>query len=234
MSESGDEKEFSSEELRQIERQVNEKMSHISSELAHDLRSPLQTIQNAVYLIQKSPDNEMLYDMVRQSLRQATGILDGFRDYYKGHDISPMETEAFKIVELALSNSEIPDNISVVRDFDESLRMYVDPSKVALAIRKIVDNAVEAMVEGGELRISLAGSDESVEIRVADSGAGIPSEVEECIYEPFVSGKKQGNGLGVPTAKMIVESHGGAISFVTKIGVGTTFTLSFPRPSVDT
>jgi signal transduction histidine kinase len=234
MSESGDEKEFSSEELRQIERQVNEKMSHISGELAHDLRSPLQTIQNVVYLIQKSPDNEMLYDMVRQSLRQATGILDGFRDYYKGHDISPMETEAFKIVELALSSSEIPDNISVVRDFDESLRMYVDPSKVALAIRKIVDNAVEAMVEGGELRISLVGSDESVEIRVADSGAGIPSEVEECIYEPFVSGKKQGNGLGVPTAKMIVESHGGTILFVTKIGEGTTFTLSFPRPSVDT
>ena len=234
MSESGDEKEFSTEELRQIERQVNEKMSHISSELAHDLRSPLQTIQNAVYLIQKSPDNEMLYDMVRQSLRQATGILDGFRDYYKGHDISPMETEAFKIVELALSNSEIPDNISVVRDFDESLRMYVDPSKVALAIRKIVDNAVEAMVEGGELCISLAGSDESVEIRVADSGAGIPSDVEEFIFEPFMSGKKQGNGLGVPTAKMIVESHGGNISFVTKIGEGTTFTLSFPRSSVDT
>lgn len=234
MSESGDEKEFSSEELQQIERQVNEKMGHISSELAHDLRSPLQTIQNAVYLIQKSPDNEMLYDMVRQSLRQATGILDGFRDYYKGHDISPMETEAFKIVELALSSSEIPDNISVVMDFDESLRMYVDPSKVALAIRKIVDNAVESMMEGGELRISLAGSNESVEIRVADSGAGIPSEVEECIFEPFVSGKKQGKGLGVPTAKMIVESHGGAISFVTKIGEGTTFTLSFPRPSVDT
>jgi len=234
MSESGDEKEFSSEELRQIERQINEKMSHISSELAHDLRSPLQTIQNAVYLIQKSPNNEILYDMVRQSLRQATGILDGFRDYYKGHDISPMETEAFKIVELALSSSEIPDNISVVRDFDESLRMYVDPSKVALAIRKIVDNAVEAMVAGGELRVSITSSDESVEIRVADSGAGIPADVEECIYEPFVSGKKQGKGLGVPTAKMIVESHGGTIAFVTKIGEGTIFTLSFPRPSVDT
>jgi signal transduction histidine kinase len=234
MSESGDKKRVSSEEMREIERQVNEKMSHISSELAHDLRSPLQTIQNAVYLIQKSSDNEMLYDMVRQSLRQATGILDGFRDYYMGHENNPMETEAFKIVELALSSSEIPDNISIVRDFDESLRMYVDPSKVALAIRKIVDNAVEAMVEGGELHISLAGSDESVEIRVADSGAGIPSDVEECIFEPFVSGKKQGNGLGVPTSKMIVESHGGAISFVTKIGEGTTFTLSFPRPSVDT
>jgi signal transduction histidine kinase len=151
-----------------------------------------------------------------------------------GHENNPMETEAFKIVELALSSSEIPDSIYIVRDFDESLRMYVDPSKVALAIRKLVDNAVEAMGDGGELHISLAGSDESVEIRVADSGAGIPSEVEECIFEPFVSGMKQGKGLGVPTAKMIVESHGGAISFVTEIGEGTTFTLSFPRPSVDT
>jgi len=94
LSEPGDNKGFSSEENEEIERLVIEKMGHISSELAHDLRSPLQTIQNAVYLLQKSPDNEMLFDMVRQSLKQATSILDSFRDYYKGHIITPLETEA--------------------------------------------------------------------------------------------------------------------------------------------
>ena len=220
--------------MEEIERKVIEKMGHISSELAHDLRSPLQTIQNAVYLLQKSPDNETLFDMVRQSLKQATRILDGFRDYYKGHIINPLETEAAKITDLAISNSEIPDNISVVRDYDESLRVHVDPAKTALAIQKLVINAVEAMEDGGELRISIIDSLDSVEIRVEDSGAGIPPEAEESLFEPFVSSKKQGIGLGVPTVKRIVESHGGSLSYITKQGEGTTFTLSFPKPSVDT
>ncbi len=234
MSELGDEKGFSSKEMQEIEKQVIEKMGHISSELAHDLRSPLQTIQNAVYLLQKSPDNEMLYDMVRQSLKQATGILDGFRDYYKGHVINPLKTEAAKIADLALSNSEIPDNISVIRNYDASLRVHVDPAKTALAIQKLLINAVQAMEKGGELRVTVSDSHDSVEIRVEDSGTGIPPEAEECLFEPFVSSKKQGYGLGVPTAKRIVESHGGSLSYITKQGKGTTFTLSFPKPSVDT
>ena len=220
--------------MEEIERHVIEKMGHISSELAHDLRSPLQTIQNAVYLLQKSPDNEMLFDMVRQSLKQATSILDSFRDYYKGHIINPLETEAAKIADLAISNSEIPDNISVVRDYDETLRVHVDPAKTALAIQKLVVNAVEAMEERGELRISVFDSPDSVEISVKDSGTGIPPEAEASLFEPFVSSNKQGNGLGVPTVKRIVESHGGSISYITKQGEGTTFTLSFPKPSVDT
>jgi len=234
LSEPGDNKGFSSEENEEIERLVIEKMGHISSELAHDLRSPLQTIQNAVYLLQKSPDNEMLFDMVRQSLKQATSILDSFRDYYKGHIITPLETEATKIADLALSNSGLPDNISVVREYDETLRVHVDPVKTALAIQKLVINSVEAMEEGGELRISVFDSPDSVEICVKDSGTGIPPEAEESLFEPFVSSKKQGNGLGVPTAKRIVESHGGSLTYITKQGEGTTFTISFPKPSVDT
>jgi len=90
------------------------------------------------------------------------------------------------------------------------------------------------MEEGGELRISVFDSPDSVEICVKDSGTGIPSEAEESLFEPFVSSKKQGNGLGVPTAKRIVESHGGSLTYITKQGEGTTFTISFPKPSVDT
>ena len=234
ISDINDEKGDTSKDIRDIERLVIEKMGHISSELAHDLRSPLQTIQNAIYLIQKNPDNEMLYDMVRQSLKQATGILDSFRDYYKGHIINPMETEAAKIADLALSNSEIPDNITVIRNYDESLKIQVDPAKTALAIQKLVINAVRAMEKGGDLRVSISGSSDSVKIEVEDTGTGISPEAEESLFDPFVASKKQGNGLGVPTAKRIVESHGGSLSYITKEGVGSTFTLSFPRTSVDT
>lgn len=83
-----EEKTNNSEE--EIEKLIIERMGQISSELTHDLRSPLQTIQNAVYLLEKSPDNTMLFDMIRQSLRQATNLLDSFRDYYKGARHQPL------------------------------------------------------------------------------------------------------------------------------------------------
>ena len=61
-----------------IEQEVIKRMGHISSELAHDLRGPLQIIQNAIYLIQKNPENQMLYGMVAQSISQATDLLERF------------------------------------------------------------------------------------------------------------------------------------------------------------
>ncbi|MFH0850236.1 MAG: histidine kinase dimerization/phospho-acceptor domain-containing protein, partial [Candidatus Bathyarchaeota archaeon] len=69
----------------EFERRLIEEMGQISSGLAHDLRSPLQTIQNALFLLERSPENPLFYEMIKLSLRQATDILDNFRDYYKGH-----------------------------------------------------------------------------------------------------------------------------------------------------
>jgi signal transduction histidine kinase len=65
----------------EYERRLIEEMGEISSELAHDLRSPLQTIQNAVFLLERSPENPMFYTMIRESLKQTTQILDSFRDF---------------------------------------------------------------------------------------------------------------------------------------------------------
>ena len=82
---SDDEHEIShniDEEL--FEHEIIERMGHISSELAHDLRSPLQTIQNALYLIQRNPDNEHLYTMARESLSQATEMLTLLGTIIKG------------------------------------------------------------------------------------------------------------------------------------------------------
>ena len=114
-----------------VEEQVIERMGHISSELAHDLRSPLQTIQNAIYLIRRDPENEQLYTMVKQSLTQATEILDSFRDYYKAHILQMIEVDPAKVMDLAFSELDIPENIKVVKEVDEVHPIPLDPSKVA-------------------------------------------------------------------------------------------------------
>jgi signal transduction histidine kinase len=216
-----------------LEKKIIEKMGHISSELAHDLRSPLQTIQNAIYLLERNPDNMQLFVMVRQSLTQATEILDTFRDYYKAHILQRIEVDPVKVVDLAFSDLEISANITVIRETGEVNPISIDPSKMALAIRKLLLNALDAMPDGGELRVSITEENETVKIVISDTGVGVSPEISEIIYTPFLTGQKKGRGLGVPTAKRVVESHGGSMSYESIEGEGTHFNINLPRPTVN-
>ena len=218
---------------KQVQQRVIEEMGHISSELAHDLRSPLQTIQNAIYLIQRNPENEQLYAMVKQSLQQATSILDNFREYYKGHILQRLQVDPKKVVELSFSELMIPENIKVVKDYQEAEPINIDPAKTALAIRKLLQNAVEAMLDGGELSVKVVDEHDWVTIIIRDTGSGIPDELADVIDVPFVSGQKNGKGLGVPTAKRIIESHGGEMGYTSESGVGTSWEIRLPRTAVN-
>jgi len=218
---------------KQVQQRVIEEMGHISSELAHDLRSPLQTIQNAIYLIQRNPENEQLYAMVKQSLQQATAILDNFREYYKGHILQRLQVDPKKVVELSFSELMIPENIKVVKDYQEAEPINIDPAKTALAIRKLLQNAVEAMLDGGELSVKVIDEHDWVTIMITDTGSGIPDDLADVIDVPFVTGQKKGKGLGVPTAKRIIESHGGEMSYTSESGVGTSWEIRLPRAAVN-
>lgn len=217
----------------EVEQLVIERMGHISSELAHDLRSPLQTIQNAIYLLQRSPDNEQLYVMVRQSLAQATEILDSFRDYYKAHNLQRIDVDPAKVVDLAFSEFEIPENIKVDRAIESAQPMSIDPSKLAMAIRKLLLNAIQAMPDGGELVAKIIDSPEAVKITIKDTGLGISPDVSEVLFIPFLAQHKRGRGLGLPAAKRVVENHGGELSYESEEGVGTVFTITLPRSAVN-
>jgi signal transduction histidine kinase len=216
-----------------IEKFVIERMGHISSELAHDLRSPLQTIQNAIYLLQKTPENPMLFDMIKASLKQATNLLDSFRDYYKAHIINPLETDITKIVDLAFSGLEIPDNIEVKRDQQEGHLLLVDPAKTAMAIRNLLINSIDAMPDGGVLEVIISQLESDVSIQVKDNGIGVPDDFVDSVFIPFESNKNGGKGLGVPTSARIIKSHGGSITFTSEHGKGTVFTVLLPRKTTN-
>jgi len=213
----------------EYERRLIEEMGDISSELAHDLRSPLQTIQNAVFLLERSPENPMFYTMIRESLKQTTQILDSFRDYYKGHLLKMVEADIVKTYELGISELEVPDDVELTIEADEIERFRMDPTKVALVFRKLIKNAVDAMPGGGLIRVGIKDRGDHVEVWISDTGSGIPEEVVKVIYTPFMAKMKGGKGLGIPACKRIVEAHGGTISFETAIGEGTTFTFTIPK-----
>jgi signal transduction histidine kinase len=214
----------------EFERRLIEEMGDISSELTHDLRSPLQTIQNAIFLLERSPENPIFYEMIRDSLKQTTQILDNFRDYYKGHLLKMVDADIVKAYELGISELKVPDGVELTLEADDVERFSMDPTKLAMVFRKLIKNAVEAMPDGGgAVRVVIKDRGSHVEVSISDSGQGISEEVAELIYKPFKSRIKRGRGLGVPACKRIVEAHGGAISFETALGEGTTFMFTIPK-----
>ena len=89
-------------------------------------------------------------------------------------------------------------------------------------------NAQQAMSSGGELMIRTAGQDDFAQIQVSDTGVGIAPDRLSDIFSPFYSSRSQGSGLGLPTAKRIIESHKGSLDVTSEQGKGTLFTIKLP------
>jgi GAF domain-containing protein/CheY-like chemotaxis protein len=104
-----------------------------------------------------------------------------------------------------------------------------DPSELREAMTNLILNAVDAMPDGGRLTLSTGAADDQVEVRVADTGTGIPAEVREKIFDPFFTTKgPRGTGLGLSMTYGIVARHGGAITVESEPGRGSVFRLRFP------
>ncbi len=105
----------------------------------------------------------------------------------------------------------------------------MDPDQVKEALVNLLLNAREAMQEGGQVTIATrAGSDNHVEIEVADTGCGIPRAHLERIFEPFFTTKEYGTGLGLTNVKRLIEDNGGALEFQSEEGKGSRFVIRFP------
>jgi signal transduction histidine kinase len=102
--------------------------------------------------------------------------------------------------------------------------MSLDGDKIKQALLNIVKNAGEAMPQGGKIRINGFTTKDSVIVEVTDTGEGIPLDIDA--FEPFVTTKKQGTGVGLVIVRQIVTAHGGKISYRSKPGEGTTFRVA--------
>jgi signal transduction histidine kinase len=104
-----------------------------------------------------------------------------------------------------------------------------DENKMKRAILNLARNALDAMPDDGRFTLSVDREGDEVVFRATDTGPGIPDAIADKLFESFVSaGKKNGTGLGLAIVKKIVEEHGGAVTFKTKAGRGTTFEVRIP------
>jgi len=214
-------------EMAKVEFQAE--LTRLSTELAHDLRSPLQTITNSLFLMERKPGDTTYYPKIGEALNQATSLLDSFREYYRGYEITPMPGNINKLLTKALEDSQLPQTIKISIDLDQGVpETKIDLNKIKRVFTIIIKNAVEAMPSGGNLAIMTRIEGDKILTSVRDTGIEIPETVREKIFVAFGTKKRGGFGLGLAAAKRIVEAHGGDISFESQLEKGTTFTVAMP------
>ena len=122
-------------------------------------------------------------------------------------------------------------NIDVIRYLDPDLpNIRIEKQSIHAALMNLVKNAIEAMPDGGQLLVRTRITKNGVALDLIDNGCGMDDDALLNMFNAFYSNKDQGSGLGLPTAKRIIEAHGGWISVQSDIGRGTQFTLEFPAP----
>jgi signal transduction histidine kinase len=223
------------EDVRKQERQAM--FGRIAAGLVHDLSHPIQNIGNSCKLIQKMFDDleyrETFKRTVEREMVIIKRVLDDLRNIAR-----PIPLERFP-VEI---NRVIDEVVEAMQAHAEtaglSLRAEVsaDPAFVegdvfalGRVFRNLVLNAIQATAPGGLIVIASEVRDDRVQVRVYDTGCGIPADRLDAIFEDFVTTKRRGLGLGLAISRKIVEQLGGRIAVASEVGKGTTFVLDFPR-----
>ena len=122
-------------------------------------------------------------------------------------------------------------NIDVVRHLDMELpSINLDPQTLYAALSNLVKNAIESMPDGGQLLARTRITRTGVALDLIDTGCGMETSKLIAVFREFYTTKENGTGLGLPTAKKIIEAHGAVINVQSEVDQGTQFTIEFPVP----
>ena len=219
--------------MRQADRLAT--VGRMAANIAHEIRNPLASLTGAIEVL-TSPltaddARERLSQIVARESERLNHIIKNFLEYARP---APLSIATFDVaaaaeeVLLLLEHRTSPGSLKVIREFAPSIPWAVDAQQFRQILWNLCLNAVEAMPEGGELRVSVAGRGATLEVAVSDTGDGIAAADVSHVFEPFFSTKPEGTGLGLALVHRIVQDHGGEIDVRSSPGLGTTFTLTLP------
>ena len=230
-----------------------EELSKLTGGLAHEIKNPLSTVKINLRLV-----GEDLEDFSRADSAGPGGNGDDGRLARALRKLAVIEKETDRLeqilegflhyvgrTELQLASVDINDLVSGMVDFyspqaqthavtirqglySEPLVCKLDADMLKQVILNLFINAQQAMSGGGELMIRTDRRDKEAVIEISDTGSGIPADKLSHVFDAYYSSRPQGSGLGLPTAKKIVEAHDGSITVSSEPGKGTSFAIRLP------
>jgi len=230
------------EAQRQIGRQLQTAdrlaaISRVTSGVAHEVKNPLNAILLHVEVARTrmargETDIAPQMEIISREILRLDRVVKTFLDFTRPVELklvqAPLREMLGEIVELARPQAEA-GKIRVVAQFEtDDVEVRIDRDLFKQAVLNVVVNAMQAMPKGGELRFASSTAGDTAEIRISDTGAGIPPELKEKIFRLYFTTKEGGSGIGLAMTFRIVQLHDGTIDFSSEPGKGTTFVIRLP------
>ena len=220
--------------MRQADRLAT--LGRMAANIAHEIRNPLASLTGAIEVLTSTAAagdaRERLSQIVVRESERLNQIITNFLEYARP---APLTLESVDVAEalegvlVLLEHHGASGGLKMVRAFSSPLVWRVDPQQFRQVLWNLCRNAVEAMPEGGELRVgATVVPGQRLEVWVADGGHGIAPDDLAHVFEPFFSTKPGGTGLGLSLVHRIVQEHGGEVDVRSTLGLGTTFTVTLP------
>ncbi|MCF5175314.1 HAMP domain-containing protein [Pseudomonas sp. PA-6-1D] len=233
-------------ELHHLEAQLRRRdrlhaLGEVAMGLAHEIRNPLGIIKTATQLLHRRvdlPDTDKRHlEYVISEVSRINDLITEFLDFAKPNPPLRVLQAARPVVEeiLGFCSPELAThNIDAhIDDQAPGATIYADAKQLKQACLNLILNAIDAMPEGGRLTLGIRSVDGNTVISIADTGQGIPADMIERIFTPFVTTKASGTGLGLAKVYSIMESHDGSIECASEKDAGATFSLYIPAHGED-
>ncbi len=223
-----------------------ERLAHVgqlAGGLAHEIKNPLSTVNINLQLLEEdwandgTPEGRRLrskIEVLRREVHRLEEILSDFLRFAKEPELQLTTCDVNELVGEVLDfvgPEAQAQGIQIRRGFSPNLPpCALDVDLMKQALLNLIINAQQAMPGGGELMVRTSSGPDGVQISVTDTGVGIPAEEQERIFQVYYSTKKNGTGLGLPTARRIIEDHRGELRVESEVGKGTHFQILLPQP----
>jgi len=210
-----------------------EMLTRMSAVAAHEIRNPLGVIRATVELMRdrlagklSSRDLEDLDDVLSE-VERLKQLTQDFLDLSADRSLALTEVELEEILREASHATEVSfPGVEVKLSHGELPRLQVDPGRLRQVLANLLTNAAQAQGQGA-LEVEARREGKAVRILVKDRGPGVPPEMREKLFEPFVTGKANGTGLGLAVSRQIIQRHGGTLELLPS-DAGATFEIRLP------
>lgn len=211
-------------------------IGEVAAHVAHEIRNPLVTIGGFARSIRRQIGEDhpcrRSVDIIIDEVQRLEKILANVMDFSKPSAPWKRPTKINQVIQntcVLLSEHFASRNITLTHELDPDLPLVmIDAEQIKQALLNILKNAAESIAGSGHVHVASRLQDGAVWVDVTDTGKGIPEDMIPNIFDPFFTTRPDGTGLGLAVTRKIIIDHGGDIEVRSKVGTGTTFTISLP------
>jgi signal transduction histidine kinase len=204
--------------------------------IGHDLRNPLGVIETSLYILRGRVGTDARatkhLDRIGEQLQVANGIITNLLDMIRNRPLQREPVALGEVVRGAAAAVKRPEGVRVALEGLDALpSVDGDPVQLRQVFVNLLENAVYAASPQGEVAVRAVAANGAVEIHVEDTGPGVDAATLRRLFEPLITTKERGIGLGLALVKRIAERHGGTVTYSARPGGGARFTVRLPVPA---